>query len=95
MYWNVAFYPERRERRDWLIETWDVLKWKISNIRFWNYTRLIETWDVLKCMLIVRSLIRAVRLIETWDVLKWSLPALILAQFMINRNMRCIEIWER
>ena len=31
-----------------LIETWDVLKFVLSNFIFFTYTGLIETWDVLK-----------------------------------------------
>ena len=31
-------------------------------------------------------------LIETWDVLKLAIFAVIFFAFVINRNMRCIEI---
>ena len=47
-------------------------------------------WNISDC-----SCKRAVfRLIETWDVLKWSWVDKLLSEFAINRNMRCIEIWD-
>ena len=36
--------------------------------------------------------VNACGLIETWDVLKLAIFAVIFFAFVINRNMRCIEI---
>ena len=55
--------------------------------------RLIETWDVLKFAYAIASRTAGVWLIETWDVLK-SIPIDYHDCIsLINRNMRCIEIW--
>ncbi len=34
-------------------------------------------------------------LIETWDVLKWQHKTAYIIIYMINRNMRCIEMMEK
>ena len=62
----------------WLIETWDVLKYKqiadTTSRKWW----LIETWDVLKLRSANCDIDARYRLIETWDVLKsdlgWLFP---------------------
>ena len=69
MYWNRetflgGFYDL------WLIETWDVLKFKSIEEKRRKISRLIETWDVLKLLSFTLALLSSGGLIETWDVLK-------------------------
>ena len=54
----------------WLIETWDVLKFKSDFSALTAVARLIETWDVLKYNQWGPARLARGRLIETWDVLK-------------------------
>ncbi len=46
---EIQFFLNRKRPLKGLIETWDVLKYRITSSKsipsFW----LIETWDVLKC----------------------------------------------
>ena len=58
--------------------------------------RLIETWDVLKWLDTTKVIARCSWLIETWDVLKWRLLFWrVVCWWGINRNMRCIEMFNK
>ena len=65
----------------------------IGQAEWRSYVGLIETWDVLKCAAKNKAMKNLIRLIETWDVLK-SIPCNVIKHrnYLINRNMRCIEI---
>ena len=54
---------------------------------------LIETWDVLKSVMSCDGSFSEIGLIETWDVLKSLTQSVPYNFVMINRNMRCIEMW--
>ena len=56
---------------------------------------LIETWDVLKSTACDLELDGYKGLIETWDVLKYTEHYAIMGQSWFNRNMGCIEIFQR
>ena len=72
--------------------TWDVLKYAICLLFLYPCYRLTLTWDVLKYAVPASAPLIPLWLTLTWDVLKWKKVAEKAASFVINFNMRCIEI---
>ena len=57
------------------------------------WLRLTLTWDVLKSCRLPKGTKERIRLTLTWDVLKFHAIVKAVHIYMININMRCIEIF--
>ena len=77
----------------WLTLTWDVLKWRGIHLLLAKEKGLTLTWDVLKSWQIRKSSTLQKRLTLTWDVLKFLKYFWRVWCFLININMRCIEMF--
>ena len=80
------------DRDVWLTLTWDVLKWGRSGRITCRKHGLTLTWDVLKLVFDRWKINAFQRLTLTWDVLKSVWAIMKLWRFVININVRCIEI---
>ena len=91
MYWN--FFPTIVTLMSpWLTLTWDVLKLVFKFLVYPFLERLTLTWDVLKWRWKRLQRYTRARLTLTWDVLKYTCRISTERCYMININMRCIEI---
>ena len=73
--------------------TWDVLKLSQIEVAYQNTVRLTLTWDVLKWYCYKNTHIRRYWLTLTWDVLKLVDICYKGICYVININMRCIEMY--
>ena len=72
--------------------TWDVLKFLVVCHMTSMKSRLTLTWDVLKWHNVIMTMRISSWLTLTWDVLKFFKKLLAFWCFLININMRCIEM---
>ena len=110
MYWNMTPFQNFARYHTGLIETWDVLKYRLSLFVCFFQKRLIETWDVLKfgnrnhiqtSVLINRNM-RCIEIRQTLDYIRillwlietWDVLKCGFPCFPVQNNTWLIETWD-